>query len=111
LALATAVMRCGARSLDAIVQRGRLQPLEVRCALGFSGARMPGITTLHDVSKRLEVGALEAELQAWQPGRWLASTRQRVLDGKALRGIHREELPGVRLVALWAPRPASCWRK
>jgi hypothetical protein len=26
-----------------------------------------------------------------------------VLDGKALRGIHGEELPGVRLVALYAP--------
>src|SRR5262249_6908802 len=36
---------------------------------------------------------------------------QVVLDGKALRGIHGEELPGVRLVAVYAPRPAWCWRK
>ena len=30
-------------------------------------------------------------------------TQQLVLDGKALRGIHGEQLPGVRLVAVYAP--------
>jgi hypothetical protein len=102
LTLATAAMLCGARSLYAIAQWGRLQPAGVRQALGFRGSPMPGSTTLHYVFKRLDVGAFEAELQAWaaqalQPG------EQLVLDGKALRGIHGEELPGVRLVALYAP--------
>jgi hypothetical protein len=32
-----------------------------------------------------------------------ARTQQVVVDGKALRGIHGEELPGIRLVALYAP--------
>jgi hypothetical protein len=102
LTLATAAMLCGARSLYAIAQWGRLQPLEVRRALGFCGARMPGITTLHYVFKRLEVGAFEVELQAWAAHALDARTQQLVLDGKALRGIHGEELPGVRLVALYA---------
>ena len=32
-----------------------------------------------------------------------AADQQVVLDGKALRGIHSEGLPGVRLVAVYAP--------
>ncbi len=47
LTLATAAMLCGARSLYAIAQWGRTQPEAVQRALGFTGARMPGVTTLH----------------------------------------------------------------
>jgi DDE_Tnp_1-associated len=101
LTLATAAMLSGARSLYAIAQWGRLQPEAVRRALGFSGVHMPGITTLHYVFKRLAVDAYEAELQAWA-AQALDPGEQLVLDGKALRGIHGEELPGVRLVALYA---------
>lgn len=103
LTLATAAMLCGARSLYAIAQWGRLQPEAVRRTLGFRGAQMPGSTTLHYVFRRLDVGAFERELQAWAAQRLDAGTEQVVLDGKALRGIHGEELPGVRLVALYAP--------
>ncbi len=102
LTLATAAMLCGARSLSALAQWGRLQPLEVRQALGCLGPRTPGITTWHDVFKRLAVDADEAERQAWatparHPGEQLG------LDGKALRGLHGEGVPGVRWVALDAP--------
>ena len=100
LTLATAAMLCGARSLYAIAQWGQLQPEGVRRALGFVGPRMPGITTLHYVFKRLAVEAYEAQLQAWA-AQALPSGEQLVLDGKALRGIHGEELPGVRLVAVY----------
>jgi hypothetical protein len=65
LTLATAAMLCGARSLYAIAQWGRLQPPAVQHALGFTGPQMPGVTTLHYGCKRLEVAAIEAELQAW----------------------------------------------
>jgi predicted transposase YbfD/YdcC len=102
LTLATAAMLCGARSLYAMAQWGRLQPDTVRRALGFRGPQMPGITTLHYVFKRLAVAAFEAELQTWAVQALDADTQQLVLDGKALRGIHGEELPGVRLVALYA---------
>lgn len=103
LTLATAAMLCGARSLYAMAQWGRLQPEAVRRALGFNGAQMPGVTTLHYVFKRLEVDRFEAELQVWAAQMLDSRTQQLVLDGKALRGIHGEELPGVRLVALYAP--------
>jgi hypothetical protein len=103
LTLATAAMLCGARSLYAMAQWGRLQPEAVRHALGFRGLRMPGVTTLHYVFKRLDVVAFEAELQTWAAQTLDPGTQQLVLDGKALRGIHGETLPGVRLVALYAP--------
>jgi hypothetical protein len=103
LTLATAAMLCGARSLYAMAQWGRTQPEAVRRALGFTDARMPGVTTLHYVSKRLDVGSFETELQRWAAQMLDACTQQVVVDGKALRGIHGEELPGIRLVALYAP--------
>ncbi len=71
LSLATAAMLCGARSLYAIAQWGRLQPQAVRHALGFApaaaggDARMPAATTLHYAFKRLDVAGFEAALQAW----------------------------------------------
>jgi hypothetical protein len=67
---------------------------------------MPAATTLHYVFKRLDVAGFEAALQAWAVQTLQtrdSRTQQLVLDGKALRGIHGEELPGVRLVAVYAP--------
>jgi hypothetical protein len=103
LTLATAAMLAGARSLYAISQWGRLQPSAVRRALGFTDLGMPAATTLHYAFKRLDTAGFEAALQEWATQALGSTDRQLVLDGKALRGIHGEELPGVRLVALYAP--------
>jgi hypothetical protein len=103
LTLATAAMLAGARSLYAIIQWGRVQPPEVRRALGLPAGRLPTVPTLHYVYKRLDVAGFEAALTAWAAGALGPADAQLVLDGKALRGIHGEELPGVRLVALYAP--------
>lgn len=103
LTLATAAMLAGARSLYAISQWGRLQPPAVRQALGFPDLDMPAATTLHYAFKRLDVAGFEAALQVWAGAVLGPTDRQLVLDGKALRGIHGEELPGVRLVAVYAP--------
>jgi|SRR5579871_683342 len=118
LTLATAAMLCGARSLYAIAQWGRLQPAEVVRALGFTRARTPAVATLHYTFKTLDVEAFEAALGGWAQQavgppaapRALAPTvapelRALALDGKGVRGMHGqhgEELPGVRLVALYA---------
>ena len=75
----------------------------MRQALGFPDGGMPAATTLHDVFKRLDTPQFEAALQTWAAAALDSGDRQLVLDGKALRGIHGEELPGVRLVALYAP--------
>jgi DDE_Tnp_1-associated len=103
LTLATAALLAGARSLYAISQWGRLQTPAVRRALGFLDGDMPAATTLHYSFKRLDVAGFEAALRAWAAQALDARTQQVVLDGKALRGIHGEELPGVRLVAVYAP--------
>ena len=103
LTLATAAMLAGARSLYAISQWGRWQPPAVRQALGFAEGDMPAATTLHDVFTRLNVAGVEAALQGWAAQTLDDRTQHLVLDGQALRGIHGEELPGVRLVAVYAP--------
>src|SRR5437764_12965904 len=104
LALSTAAMLSGARSLYAIAQWGRLQPPAVAEALGFTREQTPCVATLHRAFKALDASAFEAALAGWAQGqlgdRWEAVA----LDGKALRGIHREELPGVRLVAAYCDR-------
>lgn len=108
LALATAAMLSGARSLYAIAQWGRLQPAEVVQALGFTRPRTPSVAMLHYTFKAVDAVAFEAALQRWvvrvlgppprQAGR---DPRAVALDGKALRGLHGEEVPGVRVVALY----------
>ena len=103
LTLSTAAMLFGARSLYAIVQWGQLQPSEVQRALGFTRGRMPAISTRQYACKRLDVPAFEAVLQEWAAPALSTADRHLVRDGTALRGIHGDELPGVRLVALYAP--------
>jgi hypothetical protein len=102
LALATAAMLCGARSLYAIAQWGRLQPPTAVRALGFTRERTPAVSTLHQVFSALDVDAFEAALAHWAQAH-LGDRREAIaLDGKALRGIHGEALPGVDLVAAYA---------
>lgn len=102
LALATTAMLCGARSLYAIAQWGRLQPPAVVAALGFTRQRTPAVSTLHQVFSQLDVAAFEAALATWAQA-YLGDRREAIaIDGKALRGIHGEALPGVDLVAAYA---------
>lgn len=101
LALATAAMLCGARSLYAIAQWGRLQPPEAVAALGFTRGRTPAVSTLHLVFRDLDAAAFEAALGGWARVN-LGDEEAIAIDGKGLRGIHGEELPGVRLVAGYA---------
>jgi hypothetical protein len=104
LALATAAMLSGARSLYAIWQWGRLQDPMVVQALGFTRAQTPSVATLHRVFSRLDVGQFEAVLRTWAQANLGDGEEAIAIDGKGLRGIHGEELPGVRLVAAYAPK-------
>lgn len=102
LALATAAMLSGARSLYAIAQWGRLQPPEAVAALGFTRTRTPAVSTLHLVFRDLDAAVFEAALAAWARSCLGGQAAAIAIDGKSLRGIHGEELPGVRLVAGYA---------
>lgn len=103
LTLAVCAMLCGARSLYAISQWGRDQGGEMSHALGFTRERTPCVSTLHQVFSRLDRERFESAL-----GRWLQERGLKVggavaiaVDGKTLRGIHGELLPGVHLVAAY----------
>lgn len=101
LALATAAMLSGARSVYAIAQWGRAQPPAAVAALGFTRERTPAVSTLHLVLRALDPTAFEGALGRWARAN-LGAEEAIALDGKGLRGIHGEELPGVRLVAAYA---------
>ena len=102
LALATAAMLAGARSLYAIAQWGRLQDADVVHALGFSREKTPAVSSIHAVFSRLDVEAFERALNVWAEQQVRDRVEAIAVDGKGLRGIHGEELPGVRLIAAYA---------
>ncbi|MCC6177591.1 MAG: transposase family protein [Chloroflexi bacterium] len=94
----------GARSLYAMAERGRLQSAEVISGLGFTRERTPAVSTLHEVFQTLDVTAFEAALARWGEAQGGARVDRVAIDGKGLRGIHGEALPGARLVAVYADR-------
>ena len=64
---------------------------------GFTRVATPAVSTLHAVSCRRDTDAFAAAVAQWTQ-QWLAATGEKVsiaVAGKALRGIHGEELPGV----------------
>src|SRR5579883_2449240 len=99
LTLAVCAMLCGARSLYAIAQWGHeREGGAVAAALGFEWGRSPSVATLFRTFRDLDVAAFEQALAAWL--RVDAPPREALaIDGKTLRGIHGEAVPGVHLVA------------
>jgi hypothetical protein len=105
LQLTVAATLCGARSLYAIAQWGeerRQDDPALLEALGVPPGRRPCVATLHRVFKRLDVTAFEAALGAWLQQTGVAPTDPIAVDGKTLRGIHGEQIPGVHLVGAYA---------
>ena len=110
LTLAVAAMLADARSLYAIAQWGRLQSAETVRALGFTRAKTPTVSTLHEVFKTLDVAAFEAALAQWaqaalapQPAarlRWMAR-RCGASTARSCPGC------GWSRRTMW--RPAWCW--
>lgn len=102
LAMAVCAMLSGARSLYAIAQWGRDHGEPVAQALGFTRQRTPCVSTFHLVFRRLDHAVFERELSAWLREQGMKPTEAVAVDGKTLRGIHGEEIPGVHLVAAYA---------
>ena len=101
LALSVCAMLSGARSLYAIAQWGREHP-QFAQPLGFSREQTPCVATLHHVFRRLDADAFESALGRWAQECLGEGEATIAKDGKALRGIHGAELPGVRLVAAYS---------
>lgn len=107
LALSTCAMLCGAHSLYAIAQFGRDHGAVTAQLLGFTREKTPCVATLHRVFKDLDVGAFEAALGRWLVNSGVEPDEPLSLDGKTLRGIHGEGIPGVHLVSAYAHRAGA----
>ena len=71
-------------------------------ALGFTRERTPCVSTLHEVFSRMDRESFELALGGWLQEGGLKAGEAVAVDGKTLRGIHGEQLPGVHLVAAYA---------
>lgn len=110
LQLAVAATLCGMRSLYAIAQWVRERSQDdpaLLAALGLPAGRSPSVATLHRVFKALDVAAFEAALSHWLATTGVAATDAVAVDGKTLRGIHGEDVPGVHLVGVYAHRAGA----
>lgn len=109
LALASAAMMCGARSLYAIAQWGRDHGQPMARKLGLERHGTPAVSTLHEIFSRLDHAAFEACLHRWAMGWLMQLPREELLevvsvDGKTLSGTCGHQLCGVHLLALYSKR-------
>ena len=105
LQLAVAAILCVARSLYAIAQWGRERledNPELLLSLGLVPGRSPCVATLHRVFKALDVVAFEKAVGEWLDQTGVKPDEPLSVEGKSLRGIHGEEIPGVHLVSTYA---------
>ena len=106
LSLAVVAILAGHKSLEAIAQFGRDHGAGLAHALGFRRKKTPAKSTLSEIFRALDRDAFEAALAAWVRGRQ-ADGDAIALDGKALKGSRAGEVPGVHLLAAFAPRSAA----
>lgn len=105
LLMCVAAMLCGARTTYAMAQWGRERREDdpQRLAdLGLKPGRTPSVPTLHRLFKRLDVAAFEKALGTWLEQLGVQKHERLAVDGKTLRGIHGEQVPGVHLVSVYA---------
>jgi len=100
----------GCRSLYAVAQWGRERVEDdpaFLVGLGLPAGRSPSVATLHRVFKRLDVAAFERAVGGWLARSGVAADDALAVDGKTLRGIHGDEVPGVHLVAAHSHRAGA----
>jgi hypothetical protein len=104
LGLISVAVLCGARSLEAIAQFARDRGPAFSRALGFTHDPTPCKATLSNLLRRLDVDAVEQVLSAWVADRLgPGDSRVITIDGKCLKGSADGSLPGVHLLAAYAP--------
>jgi hypothetical protein len=70
--------------------------------MGFRTPKTPSASALHALFSALDARAFEGALARWIQSNLPPEAKAIALDGKQLRGIHGEQLPGVRLVAAFS---------
>jgi hypothetical protein len=94
----------GKRTVGSIARLGRLYGPELLLALGFPRGRGPVKSAISRLLRRIDAAALEAALARWVAPRLPEGAAAVVsIDGKTLRGSRDGEVPGVHLVAAYAP--------
>ena len=107
LSLTAVALLAGMRSLEAIAQFARDHGLPLRLALGFTRLDAPCKATLSNLFRALDVEAYERALAAWLVARCPDLGDTLALDGKTLRGSGGGGVPGVHLLAAYAPKVAG----
>lgn len=107
LALCLVAILAGHTSLAAIAQFGRLRGRRLGHALGFPSKKMPAATTLSLLLRQLDADHLDRIIGAWLAGRHAAGWDHIAIDGKVLRGSRDGDVPGVHLLAAYAPQAAA----
>jgi predicted transposase YbfD/YdcC len=118
LALACAAMLCGVRGYLAIAEWGRNYDPELMRQLGFTHAKTPCASTLHQIFRHLDWQALEEKLRHWAQG-WLCAREAAAgeenaqgaaplaglaVDGKTLRGSRKQGAPESHLLSVLSHR-------
>jgi hypothetical protein len=105
LGLVALAMLSGRKSLAGIHRFGRQHGPALAWALGFRRGKTPTVSTLSRTLRRFDPQHLEDALARWIAGRIAPDAFERIsLDGKTLRGSRDGEVPGVHLVAAYAPQ-------
>jgi hypothetical protein len=107
LNLLAVALLAGLRSLEAVAQFGREHGPPLAHALGFRSRKTPCKAALSNLLRRLDAAAFERALARWVRARCPDLGDALAIDGKALRGSATHELPGVHLLAAYAPRVAA----
>jgi hypothetical protein len=93
----------GKRTLGSLARLGRNYGPELLLALGFPRGRGPVKSMLSRLLRRVDATALEAALSRWLVPRLPEDADVFSIDGKTLCGSRDGEVPGVHLVAAYAP--------
>lgn len=107
VALCLVAILAGHTSVAAIAQFGRLRGRRLGHALGFTRGTMPCANTLTNLLAALDADALDRLLSEWLVDRHAAGWEHLALDGKVLRGSRDSAVPGVHLLAAYAPQASA----
>lgn len=107
LGLSLVAILAGQTSLTAIAQFGRLRGHRLGHALGFKNGRMPCANTLAYLFRDLDADHLDRIIGDWLTERCGGGWTHLALDGKRLRGSRDGGVPGVHLLAAYAPQAAA----
>ncbi len=107
VALALVATLAGHTSLAAIAQFGRLRGHKLGHALGLRDGKMPCANTFAHLFAALDADHLDRLIGDWLGDRHPHGHDHIALDGKVVRGSRDGELPGVHLLAAYAPQASA----